>query len=109
MNSSLDEMARILPLEIFIYLNKHFFSRSEKDTESYFHYSHIDSHARYTEVGLPARGINTLQGDAVSVVEKEYQHAWLVCNSFVCQVLSEYIDLYLTTDTLILAWVLEVF
>ena len=31
MNSSLDELPRILPMEIFIYLNNHFASRPQKD------------------------------------------------------------------------------
>ena len=116
MNSSLDELARNLPVEKFIYLNNHFATRPEEDKalirqNGYFPYSYVDSHARYTEDGLPARDkwTNTLQGGVVSVSEKEYQHAWLVYTRFGCQTLGEYSDLYLTTDTLILACVFEEF
>ena len=116
MNSSLDELARNLPVEKFIYLNNHFATRPEEDKalirqKGYFPYSYVDSHARYTEDGLPARDkwTNTLQGGVVSVSEKEYQHAWLVYTRFGCQTLGEYSDLYLTTDTLILACVFEEF
>ena len=49
------------------------------------------------------------QGGVVSVSEKEYQHAWLVYTRLGCQTLGEYSDLYLTTDTLILACVFEEF
>ena len=116
MNSSLDELARNLPVVKFIYLNNHFATRPEEDKalirqKGYFPYSYVDSHARYTEDGLPARDkwTKTLQGGVVSVSEKEYQHAWLVYTRFGCQTLGEYSDLYLTTDTLILACVFEEF
>ena len=85
MNSSLDELARNIPVEKFINLNNNFASRPEEDIalirrKGYFPYSYVDSHARYTEDGLPAQDnwTNTLQGGAVCVSEKEYQHAWLV-------------------------------
>ena len=116
MNNSLDELARNLPVEKFIYLNNHFATRPEEDEalirqKDYFPYSYVDSHARYTEDGLPAcdKWFNTLQGDVVSVSKKEYQHAWLVYARFGCQTLGKYSDLYLTTDTLILACVFEEF
>ena len=115
MNSSLDELARNLPEEKFVYLNNHFATRPEKDKalirqKSYFFpYSYVDSHARYIEDGLLAQDkwTNTLQGVAVSVSEKEHQHARLVYSRFRCQTLGEYSDLYLRTDTLTLACVFE--
>ena len=110
MNSSVDEFSRNLPVEKFIYLNNHFASRPEEEKalirqKGYFPYSYVDSHARYTEDGLPARDkwANTLEGSAVGVSEKEYQHACLVYSRFGFQSLGEHRDLYLTTDTLILA------
>ena len=112
MNSSLDELARNLHVEKFNYLNNHFATRLEEDKaligqKGYFPCSYFDNHARYTEDGLPARDkwTYTLQGVVVSVSEKE----WLVYTRFGCQTLGEYSVLYLTTDTLILAWVFEEF
>ena len=100
----------------FIYLNNHFATRPEEDKalirqKGYSPYSYVDSHARYTENGLPARDKwnNTLQGGVFSVSEKEYLYAWLVYNRFGCQTLGKYSDLYLTIDTLILACVFEEF
>ena len=53
MNSSLDELAGIPPVEKFICLNNHFASRPEEDKalirQKGFPHSYGDSHARYTE------------------------------------------------------------
>ena len=115
MNISLDELARNLP-EKFIYLNNLFASQPEEDKalirqKGNFHYSYADSHARYPEYELLARDkwTHTLQGGAVSVSEKEYQHAWLVYTRFGCQTLGKYSHFYLATDTLILSCVFEEF
>ena len=69
------------------------------------------THARSTEYGLPARGKcnNTVQGVAISVSVREYKHAWLEYSRFDCYTMCKYSDLYLTTDTLILACVFEEF
>ena len=116
MNSSLDELAGNLPVEKFIYHKNLFACRREEDKalfrqKGYFPCSYVDSHARYTEDQLPARDkwTNGLQKGAVSVSEKEHQHAWLVHTLFGCQTLGEYSDLCLTTDTLIFAWGFEEF
>ena len=77
-NSSLDELARNLPVDKFIYLNELFASRPEEDKalirqKCYCPYSYVDSRARYTEDLLPARDewTNKMQGGAASVSEKE--------------------------------------
>ena len=51
---------------------------------------------------------NSLQDRLVSISPENFQHA-NVFQEFVCQILSSYHDLYLATDTLLLACVVEQF
>ena len=78
MNSSLDELAQYLPIDKFINVPNHFASRPQKDKalirqKDTFSFRILAA----MQDGLPPRDIwiNTLYGGAVSVSEKEYQHA----------------------------------
>ena len=116
MHSSLDTLAKNLPKNNFVYIDSHFCSHSEEEKDllrqkGYFPYSYITSFEKYDEPELPARHLwkNKLQGNEISVTEREWKHARNVFSKFNCSNIGEYSDLYLTCDTLILACVFEHF
>ncbi|XP_064458849.1 uncharacterized protein LOC135369113 [Ornithodoros turicata] len=91
----------------------HFFSNEEHFglvvRKGVFCYSHITDFDVYDEPCLPPREkfFNTLNG--VEVSEEDYNHAQNVFEKFQMTSLGEYSDLYLLTDTLLLADVFQNF
>ncbi|KAK9869282.1 hypothetical protein WA026_003035 [Henosepilachna vigintioctopunctata] len=74
-----------------------------------FPYDYIDSVKKLEEPDLPARGNFYNKLTDANVDEKEYQHAQNVWKQFNIKTLGEYSDLYLKTDILLLADVMENF
>ena len=74
-----------------------------------FPYDYIDSHDRFLETQLPPieKFYSILSQRNIS--EEDYNHAVNVCREFNIQNLGEYNDLYLLTDVLLLADVMENF
>lgn len=72
-------------------------------------YDYVDGPSKLTETRLPAREefYSILNQEQIS--ESDYEHAELVWNTFKCQTLGDYHDLYLESDTLLLADVFESF
>ena len=115
MNASLETLAKNLPREKFAYLDGYFFDQGEDVNllcqKGFYPYSYMDSFERFQEKTLPARELwlDTLANGTVQLSEEEYQHALKVFNRFSCSSIGDYHDLYLTSDTLILACVFEEF
>ena len=109
MNASLETLAKNLPRENFAYLDGYFFDQGEDVNllcqKGFYPYSYMDSFERFQEKTLPARELwlDTLANGTVQLSEEEYQHALKVFNRFSCSSIGDYHDLYLTSDTLILA------
>ena len=72
-------------------------------------YEYMDSWKRFQETQLPEqfRFFSWLTDEGIS--NEDYEHAQAVWNTFDCQNLGDYHDLYLLTDTLLLADVFENF
>jgi len=72
-------------------------------------YEYIDSLEKMNDTKLPPRKAfySSLYGKTVS--EADYQHAQNVWNEFDCKTLGDYHDLYLKTDVLLLADVIQSF
>ena len=72
-------------------------------------YSYVDSFERFQETQLPPKAalFNDLTGEDIS--DEDYSHAQQVWNTFGCQSLQDYHNLYLLTDALLLADIFEQF
>ena len=72
-------------------------------------YSYMDTFSKFQETSLPSKEafFSDLTGEAIS--NEEYAHAQRVWDTFRCQSMQDYHDLYLLTDTLLLADIFEQF
>ena len=72
-------------------------------------YEHIDSFERFGETQLPEKEkfYSSLSGKRIT--DEEYAHAKQVWETFGCRILGEYHDLYVATDSVLLAEVFENF
>ena len=72
-------------------------------------YEHFDSFSKFSETCLPPRSefFNSLKDEHIS--EEDYAHAQNVFKQFGCHSLSDYHDLYVKSDVLLLADVFENF
>ena len=116
MASSLDKLVSYLPAENFSLLDNHFPQHCSEDLQllhqkGFYPYSYFDSHEKFQEKSLPSieKWTNSLQDGQVSITPANFQHATKVFQKFGCENLGSYHDLYLTTDTLLLACVVEQF
>ena len=74
-----------------------------------YRYDHMDCAERFEEPSLPPKESfnNVLNDEQIS--DEDYAHGTNVFNSFACQNMGDYHDLYLTSDDLLLADVFENF
>lgn len=72
-------------------------------------YEYMDSFERFNETSLPSKDkfYSSLTDDGIE--DREYAHAHNVWNTFQMKTMRDYHDLYLITDTLLLADVFEEF
>ena len=72
-------------------------------------YEYMDSFERFNETSLPPKEAfySTLTDSHIS--DEDYEHAKKVWEAYECETLGDYHDLYLATDTLLLADVFENF
>ena len=116
MASSLEKLVSFLPKDSFHLLDLTFSDHSQADCEllyqkGFYPYSYFDSHEKFNEKQLPPRRFwtNSLQDGAISISETEFEHAKHVFAVFNCETLGDYHDVYLISDTLLLACVFEAF
>ena len=116
MASSLEKLASYLPKDKFKILDSCFADYSESDRDllhqkGYYPYSYFDSFDKFQEEELPPRyqWTDSLRNKAIMLTQDEWEHAKKVYERFACANLGDYHDLYLKTDTLILACVVEEF
>ena len=111
MNSSLDSLAKNLSDNDFKYLSEKFSGELlelVKEKEVY-PYEYMDRFKKFSENKLPDKSkcFSSFKDECIS--EKDYQRANNVWNAFKMNTMSDYHDLYLKTDVLVLADVFEKF
>ena len=111
MNSSLDSLVKNLIDEDFKHLSKEFsgeFLKLVKGKRVY-PYEYMNSFKTFSEDKLPERCVffSSLKDECIN--EKDYEGAKNVWNTFKIKTMSDYHDLYLKTDVLLLADVFEKF
>ena len=116
MACSLDKLVSYLPEEKFGILDKCFSEFTDQDRKllhqkGYYPYSYFDDFEKFQEKELPPREQwkDSLQNGQVGITDEQWIHARNVYDRFNCKNLGDYHDLYLKTDTLILACVVEEF
>ena len=116
MGCSLDKLASYLPDEKFQILDNCFsdysgYERSLLHQKGYYPYNYFDEFEKFEEKELPPREQwkDSLRNGEELVTQAQWEHAKRVFDCFKCQNLGEYHDLYLKTDVLILACVVEEF
>ena len=72
-------------------------------------YDYVNSIKRLKETKLPPNEAFYSKLDEEEISDEDYQHAFNVWNSFNCQTIQDYHDLYLKSDVLLLADVFENF
>ena len=116
MTFSLEKLAGYLPQEKFKILDRCFSDysaehRSLIHQKGYYPYSYFDNFDKFLETKLPPRDQwkDSLRNGAIMLTQEEWVHADNVFQTFGCLNLGDYHDLYLKTDTLMLACVFEEF
>ena len=114
--SSLDKLVSYLPPENFKIMDTYFenYQPVEKELlhkKGFYPYNYFTNFDKFAEKELPPLKYwtNSLKGNETSITETEYAHAQKVFAIFGCQCLGDYHDLYLKSDTLLLACVVEAF
>ena len=72
-------------------------------------YEYIDSWERFNETSLPTKEVSCSELNLEDIKDEDYEHAQKVCEVFEIKNLGEYYDLYVQSDTLLLADVFENF
>ena len=116
MGASLEKLVSYLPEDKFEILDKVFpdYSKEERNLlhqKGYYPYSYFDNFEKFQEEKLPPREQwkDSLHNGEVMITEDQWQHAEKVYEQFQCENLGDYHNLYLLTDTLLLACVVEEF
>ena len=101
---SLDGLSKTLEDDEFRYLvescaTSHFGLVQRKGV---YPYDYMDSFDRFDETSLPSQdaSFNKLSGSTCS--DTDYTHATRVCDAFGCETISDYHDIYLQLDVLLL-------
>ena len=109
MNSSLDALVKNLSDNNLKYLSEEFSSEQSKlvKQKGVYPYEYMDSFEKFSKDKLPDRCgfFSSLKDECIS--EKNYLHAIKVWNVFKMNTMSDYHDLYLKADVLLLADVFE--
>ena len=111
MSSSLDNLVKNLPDEAFKYTQQEFKKEQFNlmKQKGVYPYDHMDSFQKFEKTELPTKEqfYSILNNESIS--DEQYKHAQNVWNTFKLQSMGEYHDLYLKSDTLLLADVFENF
>ena len=110
MSSSLEKLVSNLPKELLKYTSQTF--KNEKldlmSKKGVYPYDFMDSFEKFNEKLPPKEEFYSILNDE-HITDKDYQHAQTVWNTFNLKNMGEYHDLYLKSDILLLADVLENF
>ena len=85
------------------------YRRSLLTRKGVFPYEHMDSFERFNEESLPPKEAFYSKLKMEGITDEDYEHAQRVWESRECNTLQDYHDLYLATDTVILADIFENF
>jgi len=110
MQSSLDNLVK--GIEEFPIMEKMPIEENQRKLllkKGIYPYEYMDSFGRFHEAQLPEKEkfYSSLSGKGIT--DEEYAHAQKVWETFGCQTMGDYHDLYITTDVLLLADVFENF
>ena len=111
MSSSLDNLTKTLPDDAFIFTQQEFTDEEfnlmkQKGT---YPYDYMDSFQKFNDTQLPIKKdfFSILYNEHIS--HEQYNHAQTVWNTFKLKTMGDYHDLYLKSDTLLLADIFENF
>ena len=111
MSSSLDNLTKNLPDDAFIFTQQEFTGEQynlmkQKGT---YPYDYMDSFQKFNDTQLPIKKdfFSILYNQHIT--HKQYNHAQTVWNTFGLKTMGDYHDLYLKSDTLLLADIFENF
>ena len=111
MSSSLDNLTKNLPDDAFIFTQQEFTDEEfnlmkQKGT---YPYDYMDSFQKFNDTQLPIKKdfFSILYNEHIT--HEQYNHAQTVWNTFKLKTMGDYHDLYLKSDTLLLADVFENF
>ena len=111
MSSSLDNLAKNLPDDAFIFTQQEFSGEKfnlmkQKGT---YPYDYMDSFQKFNDTQLPIKKdfFSILYNQHIT--HEQYDHAQAVWNTFNLKTMGDYHDLYLKSDTLLLADIFENF
>ncbi|XP_052124667.1 uncharacterized protein LOC127749656, partial [Frankliniella occidentalis] len=113
LSSSLDSLVRDLTFETDFEILKEVFPEEEKQKlllrKGVYPYSHMQSVEVFEEKSLPSKDKfwNDLSEEHIS--DEDYLHAQKVWETFECKTMGEFHDLYVKSDSLILACVFEAY
>ena len=115
MGMGLEKLVSFLPKDAFEILDSDYAStHSKADIEmlhqkGFYPYAYADKLEKFNEPDLPPieKWTDALQGGDISINDENFRHAKKVFDIFGCQKFGASHDLYLTTDTLLLACVFE--
>lgn len=112
LSASLDKLSQTLEPDQCVEIKKYFSDNVKFGLirrKGVFPYSYLDSASKLNDNKLPSKEIffDILSGTNIS--DEEYNRANIIWNTFQCQNLGEYSDIYLLSDVLLLADVFENF
>ena len=110
MSTGLDKLAENLPDDAFIYTRKEFNEQFNlMKQKGIYPYDYMDSFQKFDEVQLPSKEdfFSILKNEHIT--NEQYNHAQNIWNTFNLKTMGDYHDLYLKSDTLLLADIFENF
>ena len=111
MCSSLDKLVSNLPKELFKYTSEEFTGDklSRMSQKGVYPYDYMDSCEIFNQTELPTKELFYSVPNDQHITSGEYDHARKVWETFSIKTMSEYHDLYLKSDVLLLADVFDSF
>ncbi|KAL9983781.1 hypothetical protein ACROYT_G006009 [Oculina patagonica] len=114
LKGSLDSLVKAMPKEELNITKSNSTQSSDESFEllckkGIYPYEYMDSWERFSETSLPEKEKFYSKLNDENITDKEYEHAQNVWETFGCQTLGDYHDLYVKTDVTLLADVFESF